>query len=205
MKKNLFAAAALILTAHAYSPHTASAHCDTLDGPLVVEARSAIDKADIAPLLKWVKEEEEHEIKEAFQRTLAVRALGSEAQEMADMYFFETLVRIHRAGEGAPYTGLKPAGLDLGPAVTGADRALISGDIEPLANAIGKHVSKSIRDRFHKVMETKKHSDESAAKGREYVDAYVFYVHFVEAIHNTVSEHGAHQEKTAAEGAKHAH
>jgi hypothetical protein len=43
-----------------------------------------------------------------FTKTLAVRKQSKEAKELADMYFFETLVRIHCAGEGAPYTGLKP-------------------------------------------------------------------------------------------------
>ena len=48
------------------------------------------------------------------------------------MYFFETLVRIHRAGEGEPYTGMKPAGRDLGPAVPAADKAIVDGKLEPL-------------------------------------------------------------------------
>jgi hypothetical protein len=84
------------------------AHCDTLDGPVVQTARTALEKGDITPLLKWVRVEDEKEIKDAFEKTLAVRRKGAEAKELADMYFFETLVRIHRAGEGAPYTGLKP-------------------------------------------------------------------------------------------------
>jgi Family of unknown function (DUF6448) len=41
-----------------------------------------------------------------FQRILLLRRLGHEAKELAARFFFETLVRIHRAGEGAPYTGL---------------------------------------------------------------------------------------------------
>jgi len=84
----------------------ASAHCDTLDGPVVTEGKTALEKGDVTPVLKWVKKEYESEIRTAFEKTLVVRSKGLEASELADMYFFETLVRLHRAGEGAPYTGL---------------------------------------------------------------------------------------------------
>ena len=43
---------------------------------------------------------------------------------MADLYFFETVVRVHRAGEGAAYNGLKPAGLDEGPVIPIAEKAI---------------------------------------------------------------------------------
>jgi hypothetical protein len=49
-------------------------------------------------------------------RKLCVRTLDLEAKALADRYFFETLVRLYRAGEGAAYKGLKPAGRDLGAA-----------------------------------------------------------------------------------------
>ena len=85
------------------------AHCDTLDGPVVKTARAALEKGDVTPILKWVKKENEAEIRDLFKKTLSVRSKGKEAQELADMYFLETLVRVHRAGEGEPYTGLKPS------------------------------------------------------------------------------------------------
>jgi tetratricopeptide (TPR) repeat protein len=37
------------------------------------------------------------------------------------------VVRIHRAGEGAPYTGLKPAGLSEGPIIPIAEKAIEIG------------------------------------------------------------------------------
>ena len=54
-------------------PKTSLAQCDTLDGPVVVEVRNALTKGDVYPLLKWIKAEEEKEIREAFIKTLAVR------------------------------------------------------------------------------------------------------------------------------------
>ena len=89
-------------------PRAVFAHCDTMDGPVVAAAKAALEKGDVTPVLKWVAKDREGEIRTAFQKTLAVRSKGPEAKELAHMYFFETLVRIHRAGEGAPYTGLQP-------------------------------------------------------------------------------------------------
>lgn len=113
----------------------AFAHCDTLDGPVVQTARTALEKGDVTPLLKWMQADDEKEIRTAFQKTLAVRTKGAEAKELADMYFFETLVRIHRAGEGAPYTGLKP-GEAVDPAIALADRALETGSVDKLVNVL---------------------------------------------------------------------
>ena len=125
----------------------ASAHCDTLDGPVVATARTALDKGDVTPLLKWVRPEEEKEIQAAFQKTLAMRVKGPEAKELAEMYFFETLVRIHREGEGAPYTGLK-SGETVDPAVALADKALGSGNVDKLVRVLSNAMANGIRKRF---------------------------------------------------------
>jgi hypothetical protein len=172
-------------------PRNAGAHCDTLDGPVVATARAALQKGDVTPVLKWVRSANEPEIRAAFARTLAVRSKGPEARGLADTYFFETLVRLHRAGEGAPYTGLKPAASDLGPAVAGADESLETGSVEALVKLVTGDVAAGIRQRFARASETRKHMDESVEAGREYVEAYVEYVHHVERIHAAASE-GAH-------------
>ena len=61
-------------------------------------------------MLAWVQADDEAAIREVFQKARAVRKLGGKAAEIADTWFFETIVRVHRSGEGAPYTGLKAAG-----------------------------------------------------------------------------------------------
>jgi len=195
----------LALVAVALMPRSASAHCDTLGGPVVTTAKQALEKGDVTPVLKWVKPAQETEIRAAFARTLAVRKLGPEAKEMADMYFFETLVRIHREGEGAPYTGLKPAGA-VEPAVALADQALDSGKVDHLASAISAHVVAGIKERFARALEAKKHADESVAAGREFVEAYVQFTHYVERLHldaTTSVEH--HGEGASEEQAGHGH
>ena len=104
-----------------FLPNKIFAHCDGMDGPVIQAARKALETGNVNPVLMWVLKDHEGEIKNAFQKTLAVRKLNPPAKELADMYFFETLVRIHRAGEGEPYTGLKPAGRALDPAIPAAD------------------------------------------------------------------------------------
>lgn len=167
------------------------AHCDTLDGPVVITAKDALEKGDITPILKWVKKEDEAEIKDLFERTLIVRSKGKEAQELADMYFFETLVRIHRAGEGAPYTGLKP-GEVVDPAVALADKALANGSVDKLVDVLTKAMANGIRERFRNASKTQVHADESVAAGREFVEAYVSFTHYVEGLHATIKGGGGH-------------
>lgn len=158
------------------------AHCDTMDGPLVLEAKQALEKGDVTPVLKWIKQENETEVKQAFNAALAERKKGAAMKEKADMRFFETLVRIHREGEGAEFTGLKPAGSELEPAVKEADLAIEGGSAENLVKLISDDVSSGIHRRFEEVVEKKKHKDESVEAGREFVAAYVEFVHYIEQL-----------------------
>ncbi len=164
----------------------AAAHCDTLDGPVVADARIALKKGDVTPVLKWVSKDSEKEVREAFAATLKVRSLSDDARKLADMYFFETLVRVHRAGEGEPFTGLKPAGT-IDPGFVAADKALAEGSVTELSADVAKSVQEGLRKRFADVLEKKKHADDSVEAGRAYVAAYVQYAHYVEAIHTLTS------------------
>jgi hypothetical protein len=171
------------------------AHCDTLDGPVVAAARKALTSGDVTPVLKWVADDDEQMIRSAFQKTLEVRQLGTQARDLADMYFFETLVRIHRAGEGAPYTGLK-LGTNIDPAVALADKALESSSVDKLVNILSDATAKGIRERFHRALKAKKHADESVAAGRKFVESYVIFTHYVEGLHSMIkgaSEHHEHK------------
>jgi hypothetical protein len=169
------------------------AHCDTLEGPVVESARKALASGDITPLLKWVAADDEQMIRTAFQKTLEVRKLGTQARDLADMYFFETLVRIHRAGEGAPYTGLKP-GTAVDPAVALADKALESGSVDHLVNILTDATAKGIRERFHRALEAKKHAEENVSAGREFVESYVIFTHYVEGLHSKIKSASEHHE-----------
>ena len=93
-------------------------HCDSMDGPVVTAAREALDKEDVKLVLPYVTASASADVRLAFDKVLRARKAGPDAREVADLYFYETVVRLHRAGEGAPYTGLKPAGLDVGPVIS---------------------------------------------------------------------------------------
>lgn len=176
-------------------------HCDTLDGPVIQLARKALETGNVNLVLPWVRAEDEHEIRHAFEHAAAVRKLGPEARELADTHFFETLVRIHRASEGAPYTGLKPAGLELGPAVPAADKALEDGAIEPVIKLLTEAVREGVRRHFHAAYHHRKFEVNDVRAGREYVEAYVPYVHYVEGLWDAATGvaghhagHGQHSE-----------
>jgi hypothetical protein len=176
-------------------PQIVGAHCDTLSGPVVTAAKSALEKGDVTAVLKWVKKEHEAEIRTAFQKTLAVRSKGPEAREVADMYFFETLVRIHRAGEGAPYTGLSKEPVK--PIIAAADQALEKGSVDHLIEHVTEAVAAGIRERFAETAERKKQADESIEAGREFVEAYVEFTHYVERLHADALGKTGHHGETA--------
>lgn len=171
----------------------AQAHCDTLDGPVVSEARKALDSGNVNPVLGWVQKKDEAEIRTAFQKSSAVRKAGGVAKELADTHFFETLVRVHRAGEGAPYTGLKPAG-EIEPAIAAADKSIESGKLEPVAKLVMDRTKEGLHKQFDSVMAKKKYQPNDVAAGRAFVGAYVEYVHYVERLHEAAGtpQHAAH-------------
>lgn len=193
----LIAAAVMLLL----SGKSAWAHCDGLDGPVVLAAKEALKTGNVNLVLIWVKKDAEAEIKQVFDHTMKVRKLGTEAQELADYYFYETLVRIHRAGEGAPYTGLKPAGRDLGPAIPKADEVITTGNAKELWTLLSDAVHNGLHDRFMKVQATKKFDPNNVDAGREYVEAYVSFVHYVEAVYNLTAKAGAHEHAEPTSGA----
>ncbi len=187
------------------APVSALAHCDTLDGPVVETARTALEKGDVTPLLKWVKPDQEAAIKTAFTESLAIRKMGPEAKDFADRYFFETLVRIHRAGEGAPYTGLKP-GTAVDPAVALADQALANGSVDKLVSVLTNALGKEIRARYASAYEKQKKADASVDEGREYVESYVVFTHYVEGLHSLIKANaGHHGESAVSTESKHGH
>jgi hypothetical protein len=134
---------------------------------VVTAAKKALATGNVNLVLIWVQKKDEDEIKKAFRKTLVVQKGSPEARELADMYFFETLVRIHRAGEGAPFTGLKPAGRDLGPAIPAGDKAIADGKVEPLLKLLINAIQQGLHDQFKKAMAKKNFDKDDVDAGRE--------------------------------------
>ena len=176
----------------------ASAHCDTLDGPVVAAARKALDTGNPNFVLVWVQKNDEAEIRNAFRRARNVRKAGGEAKELADMYFFETLVRMHRAGEGAAYTGLKPAGM-VEPPIAAADKAIETGKLQGLAKVIFDRTEKGLHGHFDQVMAKKTYNPDDVEAGRAYSSAYVEFTHYAERLYNAAESMAPeHVQKTPA-------
>jgi hypothetical protein len=185
-----------------FAPGNVLAHCDSLDGPVVKAALRALETQDLSQVLIWVQADDEPEIRAAFEQTLIVRALSPQGKALADRYFFETVVRVHRAGEGSSYTGLKPAGRDLGPAIPAADKALDEGSLGPVVTLLTKGVEDGLRRHFEEVITAKHFKPGDVSAGREYIKTYVEFIHYVERLYEAITTpaHGHVPEAATAEG-----
>ncbi len=172
----------------------ALAHCDGIDGPVVTDAKHAFAQNRVDMVLLWVKKSDEGAVREAFTRAQEVRKLGGEAQKLAEQFFFETLVRLHRASEGEAYTGLKPAGRDLGPAIPAGDKAMETGNLIPVWDLLREAAHQGLHRRFEAVQKAKRDRDKNPEAGRTFVAAYVEYIHYVANLHTQASERGEHAE-----------
>jgi len=161
-------------------------HCDSLDGPVVRAASAALDAEDVDMLLPYVKETAEAELRRAFELAVKARTQGAEAREVADRFLFETAVRLHRAGEGAAFTGLKPAGLDVGPVIPLAEAAIASGDVTPLADFLGAAVRSETAARFDHVVRSEPAPGAGVPEVRTYVEAVLGLQVWAHKLHGAV-------------------
>ncbi len=162
-------------------------HCDALNGPVVLAAQQALEKGEVAPVLKWVRPQDEAEIRQAFAQTMQVRSASPAAKALADRWFFETLVRVHRAGEGAPFTGLEGADFQVEEGIALADRSIESGSLDAAEKLLLSDVSSGLRERYAHVMKARPHADHNVDAGRQYVHAYVEFIHYVERLHQAAT------------------
>ena len=186
------------------SPLTASAHCDTMEGPTVADGFKAMDTNNINYVLKWVQPKYEKEITEKFNLSMKVKDLSPNAKVLAEQYFFSELVRVHRAGENAPFDGLKPYGTPIDEKVKAADKSIEVGNLSPLEGLLEKEKMPELKERFERVMSLKNFDVNNVEAGREYIEAYVMFFKFAEGEeehHGAVEGHGA----VAIHGAASAH
>lgn len=169
----------------------AYAHCDSVDGPVITDAKEALKTNEVSHVFKWIDKEQEKEVTTLFNKTYNLKDGDPEIYELVKKHFFETLVRLHRETENAPYTGLKAAGTTK-KIIQLSDEAIQDKNIDALISKLNNHVEKVIRNRYEKVEKLNEVKDESAQKGREYVKAYVQYTHTIEALHDVLKHGDAH-------------
>jgi hypothetical protein len=205
-KPKFFGALLMALAITAIVPTMASAHCDTMDGPVVGDAKKAIESNNPSYIQKWIQPDDEKEINQIFDLTMKVRKLSPEAQELSDNYLFQNLVRIHRAGEGAPYTGVKPYGTPVDEKIAAADKSIEMGNLSPLENLVPKGKMPELQERFDKVLSLKDFEVNNVRAGREYIESYVSFFHFAEGEEEGHEAGGEHQmtDEHTAQGDQHA-
>jgi hypothetical protein len=159
---------------------TASAHCDTEDGPAVTDGRRALETGNVNIALKWVHQGDESQVRDAFTRAVAVRDLSPDARDVADRYFLDILIRVHRAGEGAGFDGIKPTGAQVPPQVVAADQALSLGRIDPLRGLVEDGRWDELERRFDQAVALKDFDVDDLAAAREYMQAYVSFFKYAE-------------------------
>ena len=181
-----FLAVGLLLGAQvAYS------HCDSLDGPVAKAVEKALSSGNVFPVLAYAPATAEAELRVSFDQARSVRTIGSDARLLADRSFLETAVRLHRAGEGAPFTGIKPAGMGYGPVIPAAERAVETGDLSTLKSVLVEALERALQERLAHVRETQKATKEprSATEvpaARERISAELGFITYAESLHQAV-------------------
>lgn len=151
-------------------------HCDTMDGPVVTACKKALETENVNYVLPFAPKKAEVEIKHAFNKTIKARKLGEDAKEVADLWFFEKVVRLHREGEGTPFTGLKPAGLDWGPVVPKAEEDIKKENPSETIEFLKGVLQEEIQEKFDKAMNLKNYDVNDVDSARKYTEAMLHFV-----------------------------
>ena len=179
-------------------PGPAEAHCDSRNGPVVAAARKALDTANVNVILPYVTPEAEAELTAVFKQTLAVRKLGGQAKAVAEEYFFETAVRLHRVGEGASYVGLTDEPTD--PAIQAADQALATGSLKQVNALLNRTISQGLTKQYQAVAAARQHAakEKTVAAERERVEAELAFEKYVFAVSQAAQGATPHVEGATA-------
>lgn len=162
------------------------AHCDSYDGPALIDAEKALLTNNVHLIFKWINAEMEDEIVSLFNKTYALKDGDKDVYEIVKKHFFETFIRLHREMEGASFTGLKPAGTTAHITLM-SDKALETGDFNSLLKALNNHLNKQLQEKYDKTKALYRVRDNSVEEGRAYVKAYIDYTHSLEAVHDILS------------------
>ena len=167
------------------------AHCDRKNGPVAVAAKEALKTEDFSKVVIWVGEEQEKELKKKFNESLSVYQKGGDSKELAKEYFMSTTVRLHRAAEGMPFTGLKPAS-SAAKDIQVAEKALETGNLDPVMEKFSSKLEDEAQKWFQKALEAKKNKDESIEAGREWADKYVKYIVYLHKLYVKIEKGPPH-------------
>lgn len=170
---------------------SSQAHCDRVNGPVAVAAKQALETGDISQALIWVGEQQAEELRTKFKQSLRAYTNGEASRQLAERYFMETTVRLHREAEGMPYTGLKPAQPSSKDIQT-AEKALESKNLSPVTDLLSEEIRNKTTELYQHAMKAKKNRHQSVEAGREWVNAYVKYIVYVHKLYQKIQAGPAH-------------
>jgi hypothetical protein len=161
-------------------------------------AHQALEKKDVKLILPYVQHESEIELTAAFKQALEVRIAGGSAKELADRYFIETAIRLHRAGEGAPYTGVTDASTPK--AILVADQAMATGSLDETYKLLDQAMKKGLQEKYQAVLHARAEAEElgTVEAHRERVEAELVFEKYVYEVFSLASA-----AERAAEGHNH--
>lgn len=196
----MLAALAITGTIALWPSAPASAHCDSVNGPVVAAAKASLEKNDVKLVLPYVKPAQEQELTSAFKQTVAIRQRGAEVREVADHYFYETAVRLHRIGEGASYTGLKDEPVT-DPALIAAEKSLEQGNPDEVITVLDNALRTKVAERYQHVLEARaaEAANPTVETARERVEAELMFEKYVLELNGAINA-AAHEEAGAGEG-----
>ena len=192
-KSNFIRSLAVFLLLFVFTGNV-SAHCDSVEGPVVKAAKKSLETGNLNYVLVWVSEKDEAEIKGMFDKVLKVRELNEDARELADMYFYETVVRVHRMGEGVGYTGLKFEDFKPEEGIEAADMAIEKNSVQEILSHIDESNHKKVQEYFAELQSKRNFNVDNVKAGREYVSSYVHFIHYVEGLFTGENGHEGHTE-----------
>lgn len=158
------------------------AHCDSVEGPVIKAAQKSLETGNINFVLIWVPEKDEPEIHRLFNKVLQNRGLNSDVNLLLTNYFFETVVRLHRMGEGVGYTGIKDVNFKPEPGITEADDAIALGSLKQISSELPEEKYAELEKYFSEVIQKQNYNTDDLQAGRDYVKSYVHFIHYVEEL-----------------------
>lgn len=176
---------AIVVLLMSVFPVVSFAHCDSVAGPVAKDVQKALTTGELSPVLKWIRPADEPELTAAFERARVVRKNGQESAKLADQFFLETAVRLHRASEGEPYAGLKPASAAEEPAPSLVDAALSKNALESVEETVISEIRSALQAKISQLEKMRKQTEVSPTHGRAYVRAYVELIHYIERLQDS--------------------
>ncbi len=177
----------LLLAVFLLAPAGLRAHCDRVNGPVAKSARQALKTGQFKPVAIWIGEEQEAALQDRFESSLKAYRAGGPGKKVAKSYFMSEAIRLHRAAEGMPFTGLKPAS-ELPIDLKLAEKARETGDVQPVVDLLSSELEQKVKKWFKTSREARRQweQQQNVETGRKWADAYVKYIIYVHKLYQKI-------------------